>query len=397
MRRAGRFAAALALVAAAAGGEAAPRAFDLPAAPGASALALAAGEDGVLATWIETAGEAAHRVRLARFDGERWSAPTTVAEGPRMLVNWADTPGVAAARDGTLVAWWLEQSGTERHAYSVALARSTDRGATWAALGRLHDDDSAVEHGFVSMTREGDGLRAFWLDGRRTAVAGPTELRTAHVAAAVEASSVIDERVCDCCSTSAGLLGGMPVVAFRDRSPDEIRDLAVARWQGRDVLSAPVAADGWRIAGCPVNGPALATAGEGVAVAWFTGAGERARVSLAFSAGSGLAFGPAVELDADHPLGRVGIAPLPGGDVAVVWLGSRRDAAAVRVRRARRDGALGPVLDLGATTASRAAGVPRVAPLPDGALLVAWLDARETPARLRAVKFQPEAPRGGNR
>ena len=386
-------AAALALVAAWAGAEPSPRAVDPPAAAGASAPALAAGDGGVLATWIERGDEGAHRLRFARYDGERWSAPTTVIESARLFVNWADTPGVATARDGTLTAWWLERSASDAHAYGVTLARSLDRGASWRVLGALHDDDSAVEHGFVSMTPEGDALRAFWLDGRRTAAGGPTELRTALVAAAVGPSELVDERVCDCCATSAGAQGGTAVVAYRDRSGDEIRDLAVARWRGREVLTAAVAADGWRIEGCPVNGPALAAAGDGVAVAWFTAASGRARVSVAFSAASAPGFGRALELDGDRPLGRVGIAPLAGGDVAVVWLATRGEEAAVRVRRARPDGSLGPVLELGATTASRLAGVPRIAPLPGGSLLVAWLDARARPARLRAVELDAAALR----
>ena len=384
---------ALALVAASAGAGPAPPAVDPPAAAGASAPALAAGDGGVLATWIEPGVEGAHRLRFARYEGGRWGAPTTVIESARLFVNWADTPGVAAARDGTLTAWWLERAESDAHAYGVALARSLDRGVSWRALGALHDDDSAVEHGFVSMVPEGDALRAFWLDGRRTAAGGPTELRTALVAAAVGPSERVDERVCDCCSTSAGRSGGMSVVAYRDRSGDEIRDVAVARLQGREPLAAPVAADGWRIEGCPVNGPALTAAGDGVAVAWFTAASGRARVAVAFSAAGASSFGRALELDGDRPLGRVGIAPLAGGDVAVVWLAIRGDEAAVRARRARPDGSLGPVLELGATTASRLAGVPRIAPLPRGALLVAWLDARERPSRLRAVELDAAALR----
>ena len=388
-----RLAAALALAAASAGAGPVPRVVDPPAAAGAAAPALAAGGGGALATWLEAGAEGGYRLRFARFDGERWSAPATVIQSPRLLVNWADTPGVAAARDGTLTAWWLERSESAAHASSVALARSLDGGASWRALGALPDDDSAVEHGFVSMTPEGDALRAFWLDGRRTAAGGPTELRTALVAATVAPSERVDERVCDCCATAALTWGGAAVVAYRDRTDDEIRDLAVARWQGGRALPASVAADGWRIAGCPVNGPALAATDEGVAVAWFSAASGRARVAVAFSAGSVSSFGRAQELDGDRPLGRVGIAPLGRGDVAVVWLATRGEEAAVRVRRARPDGALGPALELGTTSASRLAGVPRIAPLPGGSVLVVWLDARVAPARLRGVELDAAALR----
>lgn len=392
MRRVGSLTVLAALTWAAAGGAAAPRAVDPPAAPGASSLALAAAGDGALAVWIEAAGEGLHVVRFARFDGERWSEPTRVAQSERMFVNWADTPGVAAAADGTLVAWWLERSGGEPHAYSVVLARSADGGASWKPLGLLHDDTSATEHGFVSMVAEGDALRAYWLDGRGMAAGGPMQLRTARVAAAAEPSVVVDERVCDCCATSAASIDGEMAVAYRDRSEGEIRDIALARATGGKGRSRPVAADRWRIAGCPVNGPALVASGKGPAVAWFTGAGERARVSVAFApAGRDGEFGAGVEVDGDRPLGRVGLAPLAGGDVAVLWLARSGEGGAVKVRRARADGTLGPALELGVTTASRAAGVPRVTALPDGALLVTWLDARASPPRLRAVRLDAAA------
>jgi hypothetical protein len=50
----------------------------------------------------------------------------------------------------------------------------------------------------------------------------------------------------------------------------EVRDIAVARYEsGR--WSEPVypGAEGWRIEGCPVNGPALAADRDRVALAWF--------------------------------------------------------------------------------------------------------------------------------
>jgi len=57
----------------------------------------------------------------------------------------------------------------------------------------------------------------------------------------------------------------------------------------------PVAtgAEGWEIEGCPVNGPAIAAAGDRVAVAWFTAAGDTPRVRFASSTDGAASFGPA--------------------------------------------------------------------------------------------------------
>ncbi|MCM2270230.1 MAG: glycoside hydrolase, partial [Thermoanaerobaculia bacterium] len=174
-----RLAAAL-FVAAVAAPAAAASPAEPPAGDGAFAPYLAATADGAALTWLEptapgdeTKAPRAHRVRVARWSAGGWSAPATIVESAAVWANWADTPGIAQAGDGTLVAWWLERNGESTYAYGVRIARSTDGGASWQPLGWLHDDLSPTEHGFVSMVAAGDGVRAFWLDGRATADGRP--------------------------------------------------------------------------------------------------------------------------------------------------------------------------------------------------------------------------------
>ena len=52
------------------------------------------------------------------------------------------------------------------------------------------------------------------------------------------------------------------VPVYRDRTEAEIRDIAIVRLVD-GIWSDPalVSADGWEIAGCPVNGPAIDSAG----------------------------------------------------------------------------------------------------------------------------------------
>lgn len=390
----------VASVASAAGGSAAlppgVTAIDPPAAPGAAAPALAESPDGVVASWVEPTGRGAHRLRWARFDGAAWTPAATVVESPALMVNWADTPGlmVAGAGDGGWLAWWLERHETEPHAYSIALARSRDRGATWTSLGRLHEDRIAAEHGFVSMVPRRDGARAFWLDGREVPSGRPTALRVAEIGAEVGPSRVVDDSVCDCCPTTAlETAEGRSLIAFRDRSPEELRDVSALRLDAASGAAAPSAtpADGWRIAGCPVNGPALAGGAGGVALAWFAAPGERARVAVAFSRDDGRRFGDPIVVDDAQPIGRVGLRWLEGGDAAVIWLARAGDRGEVRLRRVRSDGRAGSPLALAPTGAGRTSGIPRLARLPDGRLLALWVDALAEPPRLRAARLEPAA------
>ena len=58
--------------------------------------------------------------------------------------------------------------------------------------------------------------------------------------------------------------------------------------------------DGWKIAGCPVNGPMLANHENDVAIAWYTSPNSTPTVNVAFSKDEGASF--------DAPL-RVGFIP----------------------------------------------------------------------------------------
>ena len=153
-----------------------------------------------------------------------------------------------------------------------------------------------------------------------------------------------------------------PVVAYRDRTEDEIRDIVVVRQVG-GAWTEPtlVHNDGWKIAACPVNGPALAARGDTVAIAWFTGAQDTARVRVAFSVDGGATFAPPVRIDGGAPAGRVGIALDANGDAIVSWLERvPPEDAEVRVRRVARSGEMGAPFTVSRTKAARASGFPRI-------------------------------------
>lgn len=365
-------------------------ASDPPAAPGSMAPNLALVDGGALLSWLEPREEGGHRLRVARWSADGWSAPGTVVEGDDFFANWADFPSVVAAADGSLLAHWLAKLGAGPYAYGAFLARSTDRGTTWQPLGLLHQDRSPTEHGFVAMVPEGGGVRAFWLDGREMTmdggdghgVHGAMALRTAWIGQETGPEEVLDPRVCECCQVSAAVAADGPLVVYRDRSESEVRDIfAVRRTASGWSAPRPVHADGWQIPGCPVNGPAVAARGKRVAVAWFTLAEQRARVRAAWSEDGGATFGQPIELDGGRPLGRVAVLLDDAGGAVVTWLEAEGDEAAILARRLSPAGQPGPAVRLAQTSGARASGFPRPALL-DGRLLLAWVEAGRPP-RLR--------------
>src|SRR5690606_37123069 len=291
------------------------------------------------------------------LDGGMWSEPRAVAGGEDFFVSWADVPSVVPVTSEVWIAHWLQVAPDSFAAYDIAYATSADGGRTFTEHGLLNDDGALAEHGFVSLFPWDGAIGAVWLDGRRLAELfesgefdpdGPpvgTSLRFARIAhdGTIEAQGEIDELVCDCCPTGVALTGADPVVVYRDRSADEVRDIAVRRhaageWSAPTVLGP----DGWRIEGCPVNGPAIAAHADTVVAAWFTAPAGQPRVRAARSDDGGATFGEAVDIDRDGAFGYVDIELLDDGDAVVSWW--RREAPGrieLAIRRLRADGTLG--------------------------------------------------------
>jgi len=360
-----------------------------PAATGSMAPNLAVGsDDTIYLSWVEPRGDG-HALRFSTWEQDAWSAPKTIAEGQDWFVNWADFPSMAALDDGTLAAHWLAKSGGATYAYDVRVALSRDGGATWTESFRPHRDETQTEHGFASLVPGEDGFDIVWLDGRETAAtpAGAMTLRHAELRAdgTLGAESRIDERVCDCCGTDAVRLhDGTVLVAYRDRTESEVRDIAVSSL-ARGAWSAPrtIHADGWEIGACPVNGPAVAAHGNRVAVAWFSAAADTPAVRLAVSSDAGRVFDPPVRVDLGFPLGRVDVVLLGDDSALVSWIEQTDDRARIYVRRVRSGEALAPLV-VATVTSGRASGFPRMVRRGDDVVL-AWTDAGPPSSIVTAV------------
>lgn len=375
------------------------RPIDPPAKPDSLAPNLAIVGGRLAATWLEESESqnngSGHRLQFSRWVDGAWLAPTTIAEGQDFFANWADIPALIEANDGSLLAHWLAKTGGETYAYSILLARSTDQGLTWRPLGPLNDDMTPTEHGFVSWVTEGDAVRAFWLDGRAMLDEGPMNLRTTVVREEVSPSEVLDERVCDCCATTAAVVGGEPLVVFRDRSQTEVRDIAIVRREaGQWSPTTPVASDEWVIPGCPVNGPAAALAGEDLFVAWFTAASDEPRVKAAISRDGGTSFGEPILIDADNPVGRVDLASAAEGVAVVSWLASGSDKARVMLGFLSSAGNLERTFVVAETHNARASGFPRLERIEEQLFLI-WVDVAEGErSHLRVAEIPLTLPLG---
>ena len=348
-----------------------------PARPGSAEPNLSVGPDGrVYMSWLEPA-DSGHALRFASHDGRSWTAPRTIVKRRDFFVNWADFPSIIVLDNGRLAAHWLQRNGTGTYAYGVRISQSSDGGATWSTPVTPHRDASQTEHGFVAMWREAGKVGAVWLDGRKFKQGGHDAPAAGHDAgnemmllsttlspAGKRGAEVrLDERTCDCCQNTAAMTKRGPIVAYRNRSADEIRDIYVTRRvAGKWLPGVPVHDDNWKINACPVNGPSLAAQGDRVAIAWFTAANDSARVKLAFSSNAGATFGGPIRIDNGNPAGRVDVAMLADGGALVTWVERvGGDTAAVRVRRVSSDGKVGAPVTIASSSAARSSGFPQMA------------------------------------
>jgi hypothetical protein len=373
-------------------------ALETPAPPNSAEPNVAVSPTGqVYLSWLERGQGETHTLRysqLASLDGQ-WSPPVTVVTRDDLFVNWADFPSLLPTRSGRLLAHWLQKSGDAPYAYDVRVAYSTDQGRNWSESVILHDDGLQGEHGFVSLLESPTGdVQAIWLDGRNTVA--PNEnpemqlgFTTISEDGAPGPTQLIDTRICDCCQTSAAWAASGPVVVYRDRSTEEIRDTSIVRLVD-GVWTAPVVvhADNWRIEGCPVNGPSVAARGSDVVVAWFTGANDHERVNVAFSRDSGASFSAPVQVDNGNPVGRVSVALSETGDARVAWLerAGENDGAEIRLRTIGPDGAGSNAIVVAQTSAARSSGFPRMAAVGED-LVIAWTEASE-PSQVRVARVR---------
>ena len=369
-----------------------------PAPAGAAEPFLAGTRDGgVLLSWLEPVGGSENvALRFARFHGEQWSAPRTIVQRNDLVANWADFPSIIEDANGTLYAHWLQKSGGSGYSYDVWLGISRDAGATWGKPFLLNRDGKQGEHGFVTLAALPErGVGVTWLDGRNTSghghghEGGAMTIRYANVDAngAVTNETELDARVCDCCTTGMAMTSAGPVIAYRDRSTAEIRDISYVRADGSKWSAPrPVRIDGWKITGCPVNGPQVDARGAHAVTAWFTAANDQPRVYAAFSSDAGATFRDAIRIDEGKPLGRVDVLMLDATTALVTWLEQTAAGAEIRARRVSIDAPPERSIKIADGSAARGAGFTRIART-EGAAWFTWTEQASNSKRVRVARL----------
>ena len=310
-----------------------PKKFPNPTSQKSSYPSLFSNGSELYMSWITENNDQTHSLNYARYSNSNWSKTTTIASDSTWFVNWADFPTIIADSDGPIAANWLRLTETRPLAYDIKIS-TTNGSNQWSSAMIPHKDGTPTEHGFVSMIPWDSGtFLAVWLDGRQTE--GRTgdkyfnldyamTLRGALISTEgeIRESFLIDKSICDCCPTSLVKTEDGAIVAYRNRTDEEIRDVFVSRFDG-ESWSSPKAVhnDDWEIGACPVNGPKLAAQGSTILVAWHTAAAEDPTTKAAISTDGGRTFNNPRSLNNQESLGRVDAA-VHNGKAYVSWMES---------------------------------------------------------------------------
>jgi hypothetical protein len=353
-----------------------------PSGPHASGPRFTVSDRGVLLSWLEHNGNST-TLKFAEKQATGWSSPTTVSSGANWMDSAADPPIVLRRPDGSLVASWQVSTDKKLEGSDLYLTYSKDNGKTWAPSFMPHHDRTRGQHAFASLFEvPGNGLGLVWLDARAQA-AHPDDLDASISLryAAFDGSwkqtadAEIDPRVCECCSTTAAVTSDGVLIAFRDRSDKEIRDIAVSRLErGKWTPSTLVHADNWEIDACPVNGPMLSARGRQAVIAWFTVKDQKGQAWAAFSTDAGRTWGAPIRLDDVASLGRVDVNLLDDGSAVATWVEYANRRAQFSMRHIDPAGQRSPAVSIAAASSAVSSDIPRMA-RQGRELVFAWTEA----------------------
>jgi hypothetical protein len=339
-----------------------------------------------------------NQLSYTQLAGEGWEDPIQIAAGNDWFVNWADYPQITSLDNNRLLSFFLQKSGEGVYSYDIKLTQSVD-GKDWAAPTILHDDGKQAEHGFVSFLPYGENAFVAWLDGRNSAMdeshdghahhghgGGAMTLRAAVLQPDGQKANEweLDERVCDCCQTSAAMTSNGPIVVYRDRSEEEVRNISIVRLiDGEWTAPLPVYPDNWQIPGCPVNGPRADAFENTLGVAWFTAANGRPEVKVAFSQNGGETFDNPIKINDGSTIGRVDFVMLDENRGVVSWM----EGAEIKMREVYSNGTVGTSVHIATSSDQRSSGFPQMTRA-DENLIFAWTDEKDSLVSIQTAQIK---------
>ena len=346
-------------------------------------------------SWISSKEENKASLNYSRYMEGRWIKPQVIASGSDWFINWADFPAHAINQD-LIITSHLKKSASGTYTYDVILNLQKLSGEKIRENFLLNTDGVKAEHGFVSiMANNEKGFFITWLDGRNTIekkLEGDHKPMTIRFAEITDKGDVIkeselDASTCDCCQTSIAITNDGPIVVYRDRSEEEVRDIySVKNINGTWEKPNAVHDDGWIINGCPVNGPKVAVNSKNLAVSWFTVSNNHPLVNVSFSKNNGNSFGAPLKVNDHDAIGRVDVAFLNDEEVIVSYMEVDDIGTYLRIKKVSFDGKISEPITISKIDGGRNTGVPQLEII-DSEIFIVWTIFLDGMNQLKSIKL----------
>ena len=350
-------------------------------------------------SWISLSNENNATLNFSQFKKGKWIKPKTIANGSDWFVNWADFPAHAINED-LIITSYLKKSASGTYTYDVILNLQKLSGEKLKDDFKLNTDGIQAEHGFVSIVPNNKkGFFITWLDGRNTIQKKPDgdhkpmTIRFAEITnkGDIINESELDAAACDCCQTSIAATNKGPIVVYRDRSDQEVRDIySVRNVNGVWKDPNPVHNDGWIINGCPVNGPKVAVKSKNLAVAWFTASDDNPRVNVSFSKTNGDSFNTPLKVNDHSAIGRVDVAFLNDDEVIVSYMEVDDIKAYLRIKKISVNGKVSEPITISEIDGGRNTGVPQLEII-NNEIFIVWTIFTDGMNQLKSVKLSSKS------
>lgn len=367
-----------------------------PAKTGSSLPALFTDSDKVILSWVTKLDDSVAQLNYSYLVGSNWQEPKEILKGRDWFVNWADFP-LITENNGNLISHILKKSSKATFSYDIKLNVLPKGDTQWTTGLSLHTDGTKTEHGFVTtIPHKENSFFITWLDGRNTIdnshendhhENGAMSIRAAEVSAdgTVHNNVLLDNRTCSCCQTTGTITDNGPVVLYRDRSDEEIRDIAITRMvNGEWTEPKVIHNDRWKINGCPVNGPKIDAIGNNLVVAWFTAANNQPKVKLAFSTDGGDNFDDPILVSDLNAMGRVDVIMLDDENAIASWMESVDSKAQIKAIKISRAGQKSKPIVVGTVENSRNTGFPQMG-LVGNQIHFAWTDVTDEKSTIKTA------------
>lgn len=252
-------------------------------------------------------------LRISHDGGDSFGAPVPVSPaGAPISAHGENSPVLALTPTEIYVLW--EQRRDDGYS-DILVARSLDFGRSFAPPVSVVRKARPSFHGFANLAVAPDGaVYVAWLDGRdepeRPGTFSVYVAQSRDRGASFSEATRVAQSACPCCRVALAFGShGEVHIAWRKVFEGDVRDIVVSTSTDRGNSFAPpvrVAADNWRIAGCPHSGPAIASKDGRLYLAWMTEAQGNSAVQVSWSGDAGKSFAPpqivsGEVLDANHP------------------------------------------------------------------------------------------------